>query len=84
MTDVPYEMTVGGAFVYVCERDRIKDCVYIMQSVITQVFSRGPRRPRYNGVAVYTEANSLRNTDFGVHFFVFLFIKIFLTFIHLY
>jgi len=35
LTDVPYEMTVGGAFVYVCERDR------------------GPRRPRYNGVAVY-------------------------------
>ena len=35
LTDVQYEMTVGGAFVYVCERDR------------------GPRRPRYNGVAVY-------------------------------
>ena len=45
MTDVPYEMTVRGAFVYVCERDRIKDCVYIMQSVITQVFSRGPDDP---------------------------------------
>jgi len=25
----------------------------------------------------YTEANSQRNTDFGVHFFVFIFIKIF-------
>jgi len=25
LTDVPYEMTVGGAFVYVCERDRVKD-----------------------------------------------------------
>ena len=40
-------MTVGGAFVYVvktCERG----CVY--NSVC---FSRGPRRPRYNGVAVY-------------------------------
>ena len=24
----------------------------------------------------YTEANSQRNTDFGVHFFVFIFIKI--------
>ena len=35
LTDVPYKMTVVGAFVYVCERDR------------------GPRRPRYNGVAVY-------------------------------
>ena len=29
LTDVPYEMTVGGAFVYVCERDRVKDFVYI-------------------------------------------------------
>ena len=28
-TDVPYEMTVGWAFVYVCERDRVKDFVYI-------------------------------------------------------
>jgi len=27
LTDVPYEMTVGGAFVYVCERDRVKDFV---------------------------------------------------------
>jgi len=25
----------------------------------------------------YTEANSQRNTDFGVHFIVFIFIKIF-------
>ena len=25
LTDVPYQMTVGGAFVYVCERDRVKD-----------------------------------------------------------
>ena len=29
LTDVPYEMTVGGIFVYVCERDRVKDFVYI-------------------------------------------------------
>ena len=27
--------------------------VYITQSFITRVFSRGLRRPRYNGVAVY-------------------------------
>ena len=54
LTDVPYEMTVGGAFVYVCERDRVKDFVYITRSVITRFFPRGPRRPRYNGVAVYT------------------------------
>ena len=39
LTDVPYKMTVGGAFVYVCERD--KDFVYITLSVITWVFSRG-------------------------------------------
>ena len=52
LTDVPYKMTVGGAFVYVCERDRVKDFVYITLSVITWVFSRGLRRPRYNGVAV--------------------------------
>ena len=51
LTDVPYKMTVGGAFVYVCERDRVKDFVYMTQSVITR-FSRGPRRPRYNGDAV--------------------------------
>ena len=28
LTDVPYEMTVCGAFVYRCERDRVKDFVY--------------------------------------------------------
>jgi len=27
LTDVPYQMTVGGAFVYVCERGRLKDFV---------------------------------------------------------
>jgi len=26
---------------------------------------------------MYTKANSQRNTDFGIHFFVFIFIKIF-------
>ena len=25
LTDVPYQMIVGGAFVYVCERGRVKD-----------------------------------------------------------
>jgi len=25
LTDVPYQITVGGAFVYICERDRGKD-----------------------------------------------------------
>ena len=53
LTDVPYQMTVCEAFFYVCERERVKDFVYITRSVITQVFSHGPRRPRYNGVAVY-------------------------------
>ena len=50
LTDVPYQMTVGRVFVYVCERDRVKDFVYI-----THFFPRGPRQPRYNGVAVYSE-----------------------------
>ena len=31
LTDVPYEMTVGGAFVYVCERDRVNDFMYIQR-----------------------------------------------------
>ena len=53
LTDVPYQMTVGGAFVYVCERDLNNGRVYITRSVITRFFPRGPRRPRYNGVAVY-------------------------------
>ena len=52
LTDVPYQMTVCEAFFYVCERERVKDFVYITRSVITQVFSHGPRRLRYNGVAV--------------------------------
>ena len=36
LTDVPYQMTVGVAFVYVCERGRDNGRVYITQSVITQ------------------------------------------------
>ena len=48
LTDVLYEMTVGGTFVYVRERDRVKDFVYIKRG-----FPVDPRRPRYNGVAVY-------------------------------
>ena len=42
LTDVPYKMMVGGAFVYVCERDRLKDFVYITRSVITQFFPADP------------------------------------------
>ena len=43
LTDVPYEMMVGGAFVYVCERDRVKGFLYITRFVITLFFPRGPR-----------------------------------------
>ena len=39
LTDVPYQMTVSGAFVYVCERGRVKD------------FEQRSRI--YNGFAVY-------------------------------
>jgi len=39
LCDVPYEMTVGGAFVYVCERDCVKDFVYITRSVITRIYT---------------------------------------------
>ena len=48
-------MTVGGAFVYICERGLNNGRVYITltRSVITRFFPLGPRRPRYNGVAVY-------------------------------
>jgi len=42
LTDVPYETMVGGAFVYVCERDCVKDFVYIMRSVITRFFPVDP------------------------------------------
>ena len=45
LTDVPYQMTVCGAFVYVCKRGRIKD-------YITRFF---PVDPNDNGVAVYWE-----------------------------
>ena len=49
LTDVPYQMTVGGAFVYICERvGRVNDFEQLF-------FPRGPRQPRYNGVAVYCE-----------------------------
>ena len=41
LTDVPYQITLGGAFVYVCENlwKRLRE----------------PRRPVYNGVAVKLE-----------------------------
>ena len=51
LTDVPYQMTVGGAFVYVCEKGRVKDFEQRLR-VYNAVFSRAPRRPCYNGVAV--------------------------------
>ena len=35
LTDVPYKMTVGGAFVYVCERDRVKDFLHMGLLVLT-------------------------------------------------
>ena len=53
-------MTVGGAFVYVCEsrvkdfeqRSRVYNAVRYNAVYITHFFPRGPRRLRYNGVAV--------------------------------
>ena len=42
LTDVPYKVTVGGAFVYVCERDRVKYFVYVTRSVITRFFPVDP------------------------------------------
>ena len=55
MTDVPYQMTVGGAFVYVretWERGRVNH--------YNTFFPRGPRRPCYNEVAV----ESLQNKEY--------------------
>ena len=43
LTDVPYQMTVGGAFVYVCERGHVTLKILNGRVYIT----------RYNGVAVY-------------------------------
>ena len=49
LTDVSYQMTVGGAFVYVCdtcERGRVKEFEqrsrYITRSVITLLFPWTP------------------------------------------
>ena len=60
LTDVPYQMRVGGAFVYVCvrvkdfeQRSRVYNAVLYNAIRYNVLFSRGPRRPRYNGVAVY-------------------------------
>ena len=48
-------MTVGGAFVYVCEP--VKEVMLKILNNgsvnISRVLSRGPRQPHYNGVAVY-------------------------------
>ena len=44
LTDVPYQMTVGGAFVYVCEtceRDCVIDFEQRLCLYITQFLSRG-------------------------------------------
>ena len=44
LTDIPYEMMVGGTFVYVCERDRVKGFLYITRFVITLFFPVDPDR----------------------------------------
>ena len=52
MTDVPYQMTVvGHLFTYVktWERGRVNH--------YNAFFPRGPQRPRYNGVALYSLQN---------------------------
>ena len=59
LTDVPYQMTLGGAFVYICERNRVKEFVYIMRSVYM----------RYNGVAVYS-LSPLNYFRLGLSYFV--------------
>jgi len=38
LTDVPYEMTVGGAFVYVCERDRGHNDRIIMELQCSRLY----------------------------------------------
>jgi len=58
LTDVPYQMTVSGAFVYVretCERGRVKD--FEQWSCVYNAFFSWTRRPCYNGVAVYKQLN---------------------------
>ena len=45
-------MTVGGAFVYVCVKDFEQRSRVYNAVRYNAFFSRGPRRPRYNGVAV--------------------------------
>ena len=55
LRDVLYQMTVGGAFVYVCEKPVKEAALEILNNsrvYITRGFSCGPRRPCYNGVAV--------------------------------
>ena len=63
LTNVPYQMTVGGAFVYICENlvevsltilfNLNNGRVCTTWSVILQIFPCGPLRLHYNGVAVY-------------------------------
>ena len=60
-TDVSYQMTLGGAFVYILENQRpekevnaqFENWSYVYFVVFMLFISRGPRRPRCNGVAVY-------------------------------
>ena len=55
LADVPYQMTVGGAFVYVCEvalKILNNGRVYITRSVIMHFFP-WTLMTHYNGVAVY-------------------------------
>ena len=62
LTDVPYQITVGKAFVYVCERGRVKlkdveQRSHVYNAVrYSAFFPRGPRRPRYNGATVYLKS----------------------------
>ena len=64
LTDIPYQMTVGGrlcTYVKTCESGRVKDFEQRSRIYNTVRYNAGffpwTRRPRYNGVAVY-----LRNT----------------------
>ena len=49
LTDVPYQMTVGAAYVYVCEK-LFEQRLHVYNAVRYNEFF--PRGPRYNGVAV--------------------------------
>ena len=49
-------------YVKTCERGRVKDFEQpslVSNAVRYNAFSRGPRRPRYNGFAVYTTMSNV-------------------------